>query len=179
MQSDILSFAAIIISVLALCVSVFIGFRQLRLARQANHVPVLLALLSELRSYQFHKNYNLVMSLNEKEYPSSCGIFGLPETMQTAVLDVAYHYQAIANLVELGILDEEPVLQMTRMRVFYTWKSVKPYVETERKRSSHYVQTEGEKSSKSSHQQMLSILEQFADKANPERSIESGESRLG
>jgi hypothetical protein len=167
MPSTILSIAALVISIVSAYVLLFLGIRQLRLMRQDNHLPALMTLFGELRSWQFHKNYLVITSLDEKKYPPELGIFGLPEAIQVAALDVAYFYQMFANLVKMGILDEEPVLAAIRMRLIHTWKSLEPYAETERK-----------KFSGSTPQQMWSVLQEFAERAQ-EKDLTAAQYRVG
>lgn len=163
--STILGVAALVVSVIALCISAFLTYRQIRLARHANHAPALIALYSELRSPHFHARYNYVVTCLAAEHKPDLGIFGLPQDAQTAVLDVAYYYQNLANLMNFGLLDKDKVLPMIRTRLYHTWAAIEPFVEAERKR-----ETPGAPG------RLLSILEDNAIEARElSQRIEKGE----
>ena len=93
-----------------------------------------MALYSELRSPRFHAHYNYVVHQLGAEYTPDHGIFGLPEHAQTAVIDVAYYYQNLANMMNFGLLDKAAVLPMIRTRLINLWCAIEPFVVTERQR---------------------------------------------
>jgi hypothetical protein len=93
-----------------------------------------MALYTDMRSPSFHAHYNYVVHRLAADYPAECGIYGLPENAQTAVVDVAYYYQNLANLMRFGLLDKVKVLPMIRTRIINVWAALEPYVRTERQR---------------------------------------------
>jgi hypothetical protein len=93
-----------------------------------------MALYSDLRSPGFHANYNYVVHQLGNEFAPSRGIFGLPSAAQGAVVDVAYYYQNLANMMNFGLLDELEVLPMVRTRIINLWRAIEPFVVVERKR---------------------------------------------
>ena len=56
-----ISAVAVAISFITLAVSAPLAVRQLRLARQAAHVPTFLDMFKEFRSLEFHNRYQYVV----------------------------------------------------------------------------------------------------------------------
>jgi hypothetical protein len=132
--ATLLGVAAIVVSLISLCTSAILTYRQIRLGRHANHADALLGLYTELRKPQFHAHYNYVVHQLGLDYRPDGGIFGLPVHAQAAVVDVAYYYQNLANLMEFGLLDKTTVLPMIRTRIINLWLAIEPFVKAERQR---------------------------------------------
>lgn len=58
--STLVNVVAIAVSLLALGLSTTLAIRQVRISRHANHVPAVLALLTEFRSVDFHDRHDFV-----------------------------------------------------------------------------------------------------------------------
>jgi hypothetical protein len=138
-NSTVLGTIAIAVSVLALLTSSGLAYLQMKLLRQANHIPALVALFSELRSATFHKRYNYIVGRLHSDHRPELGIFDLPEDVQEAVLDIAYYYQNIANLIRFGIIDEASTIEIVRERVVRVWAALAPYIYVERARAPHLL----------------------------------------
>ncbi len=132
-SAAVLGIVAVVVSVLALCVSALLGARQTRLMWDANHVPAVIELLSEFRSKQFHDDYQYIITRLRSEHDPELGISGLPESARAAVLNVAYYFQVFAFLIGFEIVDEAKVMSVVRLRVIQTWEALEPYVLVERK----------------------------------------------
>jgi hypothetical protein len=130
--SDILSIAAVLISVLAAGLSTALAARQARFMRQANHLPVIMDLLNEFRSVEFNERYEYVCARLQQDHSPSEGVTGLPREARSAVYDVVYFYQLFATLVGLGILDEKPIIAVLNHRIVRVWQAVKPFALRER-----------------------------------------------
>src|SRR4051812_6614692 len=107
-----LAILALIVSILSLGTSAYLTYRQIRLNRESKHGAALMALYSDLRSLGFHAHYNYVVHQLREDYTPCHGIFGLPGHAQAAVVDVAYYYQNLANMMHFGLLDQKAVLPM-------------------------------------------------------------------
>lgn len=129
----VLGIVAVVVSMCALLTSTLLGARQIRVMRDANHVPAIIELLSEFRSREFHDDYQYIITNLRAEHDPELGISGLPESARTAVLNVAYYYQVFAFLIGFEILDETKVLAVLRIRIINTWGALKPYAMVERK----------------------------------------------
>lgn len=144
---------AIILSVISLCVSGFIGIKQIDVSHRANHIPAVIELLAELRSLEFHDNYAYVTTKLGAEHDPSLGISELPAPAKAAVLDIGYFFQIFACLVGFGVLDESKVIRVLRVRLIRTWKAIEPYVVVEREKY---------------HPPLFRILQKFAEHAQCE-----------
>ncbi|WP_040694355.1 DUF4760 domain-containing protein [Nocardia vinacea] len=143
---------AIVVSVATMITSTLIGFKQARLARDANQIPAVIDLLTEFRTVKFHDNYMKIVTQLDRQNPTGAGISDLPEDMREAVLDVGYYFQVLASLIALGILDEASTMAMLHYRFVTIWDAIAPYVMVER--SKPY-----------SDGHNLSMLEFFAERA--------------
>jgi hypothetical protein len=121
-----------------------------------------MSLYSELRSPRFHAHYNYVVHRLNVDYAPNHGVFGLPEHAQAAVIDIAYYYQNLANMMNFGLLDKDAVLPMIQTRIVNLWGAIRPFVEVERQRE---VITEPIS--------MLKSLEKYADEARELRNQDS------
>lgn len=127
-----LGIVAIVVSVISLAVSGSLAARQVQTQRQANHLPAIVGLLAEFRNPQIHDDYNLVTTDLTSKFDPKLGISNLPDDVRRAVLNVTYYYQSFAFLIAFGILDEEKVLAVVRLRLLHVWAAVQPFVIAER-----------------------------------------------
>ncbi|GAB2672422.1 DUF4760 domain-containing protein [Nocardia goodfellowii] len=128
----LVSALAVVVSVAAMVVSIMVGTRQARLAKDANQLPAVINLLTEFRSVAFHDNYHKVISELDPQNPSSLGISDLPEDLRAAVVDIGYYFQTFASLFALGILDEASTMVMLHHRFVAVWEAIAPYAAVER-----------------------------------------------
>jgi len=125
-----LSLIAVTISVAALLLTTALTLRQLRLLQNSNYIPVI-ELIAELRSREFYDDVMYVTNRLRSEHDPSVGISGLPEDARSAVVNVAYYFQAFAWLGELGVLQRKH-LRLVANRIVLTWQAIEPYVRAER-----------------------------------------------
>ncbi|MER5468294.1 hypothetical protein ABZX90_16835 [Streptomyces sp. NPDC002935] len=132
--STYLNIAAISISIAALVAAVWFARQQVRIAREANHLPVLVELLGQFRSVELNDHYLYVCTKLHEEHPPELGqgISGLPLHAKEAVYDVAYFLQTFAGMTSMGITSEEQVVALLHTRVPQVWNAIAPYVEKER-----------------------------------------------
>jgi len=76
--------AALIVSMLAVLTSIFIGLRALMLARHSNTMPVLIDLFREHRSIRFTEGRRFAYK-DLAKYDLSQGLPGLPEEKQELI----------------------------------------------------------------------------------------------
>jgi hypothetical protein len=120
------------IAVVAVVTSVVFSARQARIAKHANHISVMIDLLAEFRSADFHRQHDYVtMSLGVEQDPAA-GVRGLPDEPKAAFYSVVYYYQSFANLAVFGMLDETLLATVLRTRIVSVWTAVRPFVERER-----------------------------------------------
>ncbi|MER7897019.1 hypothetical protein ABTX62_13100 [Streptomyces sp. NPDC096046] len=120
------------IAVVAVVTSIVFSARQARTAKHANHISVLIDLLREFRSAEFHEQHDYVCTRLGTEHDPENGVRGLPAEARTAFCSVVYYYQSFANLAVFGLLDQTLLVTVLRTRIVSVWKAVRPFVERER-----------------------------------------------
>ena len=128
--------AAVIISILAVATSVFLGSRALTLARHSNTIPVLVDLFGEHRNTRLADARQFVYN-DLAKHDLSLGLGGLPEEKQTLVRDLAWFYDNLGALVTHGVVDVAPISGYLGGSVIAVWEKMEPLVEAERKRRSN------------------------------------------
>ncbi|NUO43281.1 MAG: hypothetical protein HOV82_14730, partial [Streptomyces sp.] len=106
--------------------------RQTRTAKHANHISVMVDLLAEFRSVEFHDQHDYVTQRLGAENDPAGGVRGLPAEPRAAFYSVVYYYQSFANLAVFGLLDETLLATVLRTRIVSVWQAVRPFVERER-----------------------------------------------
>ncbi|WP_327351592.1 hypothetical protein [Streptomyces sp. NBC_01304] len=96
--------------------SVWHGRNQLQISREANHLPVLAALLAQFRTVELNDHYIYVCTKLREEHSPELGISGLPQPAREAVYDVAYFLQTFAGMASLGIASERELLAVLHTR---------------------------------------------------------------
>ncbi|WP_329337992.1 hypothetical protein OG866_25030 [Streptomyces sp. NBC_00663] len=120
------------IAVVAVVTSVVFSARQARIAKHANHISVMIDLLAEFRSVEFHDQHDYVTQRLGAENDPAAGVRGLPAEPRAAFYSVVYYYQSFANLAVFGLLDETLLATVLRTRIVSVWQAVRPFVERER-----------------------------------------------
>ncbi|MFD7241994.1 DUF4760 domain-containing protein [Streptomyces massasporeus] len=120
------------IAVVAVVTSIVFSARQARTAKHANHISVLVDLLREFRSAEFHEQHDYVCHRLGAEHDPAGGVRGLPAEAKAAFCSVVYYYQSFANLAVFGLLDQTLLVTVLRTRIVSVWKAVRPFVERER-----------------------------------------------
>lgn len=120
------------IAVVAVVTSIVFSARQARIARHANHISVMVDLLQEFRSVEFHEQHDYVCTRLGAEHAPQVGVRGLPAEARAAFYSVVYYYQSFANLAVFGLLDETLMVTVLRTRIVSVWQAVQPFVERER-----------------------------------------------
>ncbi|MEW2398109.1 hypothetical protein [Streptomyces sp. NPDC046862] len=120
------------VAVVAVVTSIVFGARQARIAQHANHISVMVDLLGEFRSAEFHEQHDYVCTRLGVENDPEAGVRGLPGEAKAAFYSVVYYYQSFANLAVFGLLDETLMATVLRTRITSVWNAVRPFVERER-----------------------------------------------
>lgn len=120
------------VAVVAVVTSIMFSARQARIAQHANHISVMVDLLTEFRSVEFHEQHDYVCMRLEAEHDPEAGVRGLPDEAKAAFYSVVYYYQSFANLAVFGLLDETLMVTVLRTRITSVWQAVRPFVERER-----------------------------------------------
>lgn len=127
-----LSFAAVVISIAAVMISLLFGVRQVRLMRQANYVPAVVQLITEFRTTRLNDNFRYVCERLGQEHDPALGISGLPDDARTAVYDIVYYLSAFVTLSAFKIIRHETLLALFHHRIVAAWRAVEPFVVRER-----------------------------------------------
>ncbi|MGI5405119.1 DUF4760 domain-containing protein [Streptomyces sp. CA-135486] len=131
-SSVVFNVATTSIAVVAVVTSIVFNARQARTAQHANHISVMVDLLQEFRSAEFHEQHDYVCTRLGAEHDPEAGVRGLPGEAKTAFYSVVYYYQSFANLAVFGLLDETLMVTVLRTRIVSVWQAVRPFVERER-----------------------------------------------
>ena len=100
--------AGLLVAVLALGVALATAQRQIRQARHANVVPVLIDLFREHRSTRF-TNARRFVYRDLQNYDLTNGMDSLPEDDREVVRDLMSYYDNLGAMVAHQVIDIEPV----------------------------------------------------------------------
>lgn len=125
----ILNVIAIAISIIALAASSITATQQIKLMRHANYTAFW-ELLSELRTAKFHKRYRFICSDLQK-LDSTKGISGQSNEVQEIIYSIAFYFQHLIMLQEIGAMDKSIPLAIP-MRAKQIWEAIEPFVIRER-----------------------------------------------
>jgi hypothetical protein len=128
---DITNVVSLVLSASALLVSGVFAFRQNLLQKRMNNSPLVLDLLSQLRTTELHENFEIVCRDIGGHDPEK-GIVGLPQELRRRVYDICYFLQQIAAMVAIGLVDERRATALFRARTVAAWAAVAPFVRAER-----------------------------------------------
>ncbi|GAA4928816.1 hypothetical protein HD597_004400 [Nonomuraea thailandensis] len=131
-SSLLLNLVALFVSVTAVAISGIFALRQIRTAEHANHIPVVIDLLTEFRSLKFNEDYYYVCNDLCAQHDPRLGISGLPEDAKEAVYSVAYYFQTFASLIAMRVVDKRATMTLLYRRVVQVWGALEPYVLRER-----------------------------------------------
>ena len=123
--------AALVLSIIALVVSLLTGTRQLLLARQANSMRVLVDMFKEHRDEHLAMARHFVFS-ELADYDVEDGLASLPEDKRQLVRDLSWYYDNIGALVAHNVVDIEPVSGYLGGALTEVWHKMRPLVDAER-----------------------------------------------
>ncbi|MFF3399697.1 hypothetical protein ACFYW6_14375 [Streptomyces sp. NPDC002659] len=126
-----MNLAALILSIVAVVVSVFFSYRRETLARHSNTLPVLVTFFSDHRSDRLAEAREFVYK-DLSNYDLSKGLAGLPEDKQGLVRELAWFYDNLGALVAHDVVDVEPVSGYLGVSVVLSWEKLEPLVQAER-----------------------------------------------
>jgi hypothetical protein len=131
-SSVVFNVATTAIAVFAVVTSIVFSARQARIAKHANHISVMIDLLAEFRSAEFHEQHDYVCTRLGAEHDPEAGVRGLPGEAKAAFYSVVYYYQSFASLAVFGLLDETLLATVLRTRIVSVWQAIQPFVGRER-----------------------------------------------
>jgi hypothetical protein len=128
-----ISLSSLLVSAVALVLSLLTTRRQLRIQNATNHVPALLEMLQTYKDPEFQADINYIRSKLAADAPqANMGLDDLPEGVRAKVNRVAYLYQTLAYMTFLGVIDETFVLGVFGNSLTALRKVISPYVEVDR-----------------------------------------------
>lgn len=127
-----MAIAGLIVSAMALAVSLTAALRQLQLARHANVVPVLIDLFREHRSRPLMEARRFVYT-ELHQCDLSLGLKGLPnEQTRDSVRELMWFYDNLGVMVAYRVVDVEPLAGYLGGSVIDMWSALAPLVHAER-----------------------------------------------
>lgn len=133
-----LSVLSLILSGVAVLISLLYGRRQSVLAQQANALSVLIGLVQEFRSPEFvvHRDFIDHQMTNY----ASCPLSSLPDDARSHARAVTQLFDNVGILVSFGLLDERMALSFLGDSAVRHWHSLEPYIRAERVRRNQEYQ---------------------------------------
>lgn len=132
MDQELASVMALAASFLALLVAAATGYRQLRLMRGANLLPVVLEGFRETRTKQWSDCRTYILDHLRDEHDPSLGIWKLPEPVKHHFRYAASFYDDLGKLVAHKVVDERLILGAYGGSVVPMWRIMAPLVVEER-----------------------------------------------
>ncbi|MFF3400480.1 hypothetical protein ACFYW6_18380 [Streptomyces sp. NPDC002659] len=124
---------SLIISLIALGFSGFFAVRQLRYARSASDMTLLLEVaLRATLDRDFQNDQMYVVSHLAEEHPPDGGMDVLPEQARLATRNVAFMYEYIGIMYALDMVDSRIALGIFHFRIRQVWETLEPYIRAER-----------------------------------------------
>ncbi|MEW2084936.1 hypothetical protein [Streptomyces sp. NPDC005283] len=129
-----LNILALVISAVALAVSVVTANRHIQTAQNSNLIPVIADLFRETRSPEFLKSMEFIRDQLTTAHPGSPAYRELPEDARGHIRRVGLFYDDIGKLVAHGVISESLILGAYGGAVPRIWELVAPYVLSERQK---------------------------------------------
>jgi hypothetical protein len=139
---------AVTVSTVAVAASIFIGIRQVRMAREqvlaaqkSNSTLVAVELLTqECRSEQFLDSEEFVLRKLRDTHGTAAGVDGLPADARKHITRIGLYYSSLGMMSTMGAVDHALLISATHYRVRRCWAILEPYILQERKiRKSTYM----------------------------------------
>lgn len=130
----VLNLAAMMISLVALVVSVLLTLRQIRLSNGGNHLPVILEafkLAHDPDSTYLHAEKYLLNDLAREHSPDR-GITELPATARSYALTIGMFFDDLGKVVAHGIVHQDIVVGSFGSGIIRMWDALAPYVYRQR-----------------------------------------------
>lgn len=146
--STLVNLTAVTVSIAALAASIFIGIRQVRMAREqvlaaerSNSTLVAIELLTqERRSEQFLDSEEFVLRRLRDAYGPEAGVDGLPPDARKHITRIGLYYSSLGVMSSIGAVDHTALISVTHYQVRQCWAILEPYIQQERKiRRSTYL----------------------------------------
>jgi hypothetical protein len=106
--------------------------RQIRLARGANHLPVVLDAFLHSRSAAWLEAEDYVLTKLTDEHAADGGCRGLPLPARTHAFTIGLFYDDLGKLVAHGMIDQSLVIGSYGTPIVRLWDALAPYVYGER-----------------------------------------------
>lgn len=126
-----MNIAAFALSIVAVGVSILFSYRQAKLTRHTNTLPVLVDFFTDHRSDRLAAARDFIFKEIE-EYDVSLGLACLPEDKQSVVREIAWFYDNLGALVTHDVVDIEPVSGYLGVSVILCWEKLLPLIQAER-----------------------------------------------
>ena len=112
--------------------AVGLTLRQVRLARHANHLPVVLEAFQHTRSAAWLDAQEYILTKLAEEHAADGGYRGLPLAARTHANTIGLFYDDLGKLVAHGMVDQTLVIGAYGTPIVLLWDALAPYVYAER-----------------------------------------------
>lgn len=126
-----MNIVALVLSIVAVLVSVLFSYRRETLARHSNTLPVLVNFFSDHRSDRLAEAREFVYK-DLSQYDLSQGLAALPEDKQRLVRELAWFYDNLGAMVAHNVVEVGPVSGYLGVSVILSWEKLEPLVQAER-----------------------------------------------
>jgi hypothetical protein len=126
--------ASLVLSVLALFVSVAIAVRQLRAAHNSNSISVMLELFGEYRSPEMLQARTVVLERlpSLKRHETELGWASLPTDVRDSALRTSHFFDNVGILVANDLIPPDPMIAFFGGSALNCWERMLPYISEER-----------------------------------------------
>lgn len=120
-------------SFLALGLSTWTAFRQVKIMRHSNEVSLLVETFKEYRSPAYQRyEYYVVHELAKKHSPD-LGFAGLPDEARVAATSLVAFFNVLGAFLIFDMADESVVIPFFAYRANQSWNVLEPYIMSERR----------------------------------------------
>jgi hypothetical protein len=132
MKSGYLAEIPVVISSVALAVSIMSMRRQWRTARNANAVAAILKLFEEYRSEELRSARRIIFQMAPFAQGQTPTLRDLPDDVRAAIERVAHFFDHVGLLVGHRLVPAKPMVSFFGFGCVQLWDKVEPYISAER-----------------------------------------------
>ena len=125
---------SIIVSIIALLLSILVAIKQSHDAKSSDSVSAVLELFAEFRKPELvEARQTVIHKLSVDNYCPEVGLYGLPDEVKHSALSVSHFFDHVGVLVAHNLVNREAIIGWIGDSAIYCWDSLFPYIVAERK----------------------------------------------
>ena len=128
----VFSSISLVISILALTITGFLGFKQLKKSEESNSLPLIIDMIREFRNREFKAHLDFINN-DLRKFPKEMGYNKLNKIARNHVKTASHFFNHISFIVLNGIVNEDLVIEYMGSTMKKAWDKLYPYLQVERK----------------------------------------------